>query len=52
MEFPQKLSFLRDTSVSIGLTMFIFFMIISVIATFRPEFSPEMLVDKTGSSSH
>ena len=43
MKFPKKLSFLRDTSVSIGLTMFVFFIIISVIATLRPEFNPDIL---------
>lgn len=41
--FPKRLSFLRDTSVAIALTMFIFFTIISVLATTKADFNPDML---------
>lgn len=41
--FPKRLSFLRDTSVAIGLTMVTFFIIIAVIATFKEGFDPAMV---------
>ena len=43
VEFPKRLSFLRDTSVAIAITMFVFFIIVSVLATFKPDFDPAML---------
>ncbi len=45
--FPKRLSFLRDTSVAIGLTMFSFFLIISFLATTKTGFDPAMLQDQT-----
>ncbi|MDI9540275.1 MAG: PTS ascorbate transporter subunit IIC [Bacillota bacterium] len=32
IEFPQRLTFLRDTTVSIGLTMVVFFLVVTAIA--------------------
>ena len=37
IKFPKQLSFLRDTSVSIALTMFVFFMVVSVISVMKPD---------------
>lgn len=42
IKFPKRLSFLRDTAVAIALTMFIFFLLVSVIANFREGFDIEM----------
>lgn len=38
IDFPKRLSFLRDTSVAIGLTMFLFFVVVSGIARFKEGF--------------
>lgn len=35
VNFPQRLTFLRDTTVSIGLTMVVFFLIITAVAVSR-----------------
>ena len=32
MNFPQRISFLRDTTVAIGLTMTIFFVVVTFVA--------------------
>ncbi len=42
IKFPKRLSFLRDTSVAISLTMFMFFVLVSVIASFKEGFDPAM----------
>lgn len=42
IKFPKRLSFLRDTSVAISLTMFVFFVLVSVIASFKEGFDPAM----------
>ena len=42
IKFPKRLSFLRDTSVAIALTMFLFFVLVSVIASLKPEYTVEM----------
>lgn len=42
IKFPKRLSFLRDTSVAIALTMFMFFVLVSVIASFKEGFDPAM----------
>ena len=42
IKFPKRLSFLRDTSVAIALTMFMFFILVSVIASLKPEYTVEM----------
>ncbi|MCL1927802.1 MAG: PTS ascorbate transporter subunit IIC [Treponema sp.] len=38
--FPQRLTFLRDTIVAISITMVFFFLIISIVAATKGEFSP------------
>ena len=42
IKFPKRLSFLRDTSVAIALTMFIFFTLVSFIASINPEYTLDM----------
>lgn len=42
IKFPKRLSFLRDTAVAIALTMFVFFLLVSIIANFREGFDLEM----------
>lgn len=42
IKFPKRLSFLRDTSVSIALTMFVFFIIVSLISVMQPNVDLEM----------
>lgn len=42
IKFPKRLSFLRDTSVSIALTMFVFFLIVSVITAMKPDVDMEI----------
>ncbi|SHI84312.1 PTS system IIC component, L-Asc family (TC 4.A.7) [Geosporobacter subterraneus DSM 17957] len=43
IKFPKRLSFMRDTSVAIALTMFLFFMIVTFIATTHADFDPAMI---------
>lgn len=43
IKFPQRLSFLRDTSVAVSLTMFIFFFIVTMLASMKPDFNPDMV---------
>ncbi len=38
IKFPKRLSFLRDTSVAIALTMFLFFILVSAIASYKTGF--------------
>jgi PTS system ascorbate-specific IIC component len=40
LKFPQRLTFLRDTIVAISITMVFFFIIISIVAATKGEFSP------------
>jgi len=40
LSFPQRLTFLRDTIVAISITMVFFFIIISIVAASKGEFSP------------
>lgn len=42
IKFPKRLSFLRDTSVAIALTMFLFFLLVSVLANFKEGFDIAM----------
>lgn len=42
MTFSKRLSFLRDTAVAVGLTMFLCFLIVSIVARFRPGFSTDL----------
>lgn len=46
IKFPKRLSFLRDTSVAISLTMLIFFLIVSGISSFKEGFELSMTGDK------
>ncbi|GMO43586.1 MAG: PTS ascorbate transporter subunit IIC [Treponemataceae bacterium] len=41
ISFPQRLTFLRDTVVAISITMVFFFLVISIVAAFKGEFSPD-----------
>lgn len=41
--FPKRFSFLRDTSVAISITMFVFFMIVAILAVIKPDFDSSML---------
>lgn len=43
IKFPKRLSFLRDTSVAISLTMFIFFLIVTIKAMFTEGYSSTMV---------
>jgi len=36
--FPKRLSFLRDTSVAISLTMFVFFLVVTIKAVYTPGY--------------
>lgn len=42
IKFPKRLSFLRDTSVAIALTMFLFFFLVSIIASFKEGYDMAM----------
>lgn len=46
VEFPKRLSFLRDTSVAIALTMITFFIVVTLVASFKPDFDPAMFNDQ------
>ena len=41
INFPQRLTFLRDTIVAISITMVFFFLLISIVAAGKGEFSPD-----------
>ncbi|HAM64070.1 MAG: PTS ascorbate transporter subunit IIC [Firmicutes bacterium GWF2_51_9] len=43
IKFPKRLSFLRDTSVAISLTMFIFFVLVTFAAVIKPDFDATVL---------
>jgi ascorbate PTS system EIIC component len=43
IKFPKRLSFLRDTSVAISLTMFIFFLVVTVKAITTADFDPALI---------
>ncbi len=43
IKFPKRLSFLRDTSVAISLTMFIFFLVVTIKAVTTVDFDPAMV---------
>ncbi len=43
IKFPKRLSFLRDTSVAISLTMFIFFLVVTIKAVYTEGFDPAMV---------
>lgn len=45
IKFPKSLSFLRDTSVAISLTMFLFFLIVSVKAFTTPGYAEAATLD-------
>ncbi len=45
IKFPKRLSFMRDTSVAISLTMLIFFLIVTFTAQIKPEFDASILGD-------
>lgn len=45
IKFPKSLSFLRDTSVAISLTMFLFFLIVSVKAFTTPGYAEAAALD-------
>lgn len=45
IKFPKSLSFLRDTSVAISLTMFIFFLIVSLKVVTTPGYEEAALLD-------
>ena len=45
IKFPKSLSFLRDTSVAISLTMFIFFLIVTVKVVTTPGYEEAALLD-------
>lgn len=45
IKFPKSLSFLRDTSVAISLTMFIFFLIVSIKAFTTPGYEAAAVLD-------
>ncbi len=42
INFPKRLSFLRDTSIAISLTMFIFYVLVTAIAVTKPGFDNTM----------
>lgn len=42
IKFPKRLSFLRDTSVAIAITMFFFFLLVSVISSFKADAATEL----------
>lgn len=43
IKFPKRLSFLRDTSVAISLTMFIFFLVVTIKAITTPDFDQALI---------
>lgn len=43
IKFPKRLSFLRDTSVAISLTMLIFFLVVTIKAMFTEGYSTAMV---------
>lgn len=43
INFPKRFSFMRDTTVAIGLTMIVFFIIVSAVAVAKPDFDPKIL---------
>lgn len=43
IKFPQRLSFMRDTTVAIALTMLMFFLVVTGIANYKPGFDPAIL---------
>ena len=44
--FPKRLSFLRDTSVAISITMFVFFMLVTGLSVFKEGFDVTILGDQ------
>jgi len=46
IKFPKRLSFLRDTSVAISLTMFIFFLVVTIKAITTPDFDQAMITNQ------
>ncbi|NLC34023.1 MAG: PTS ascorbate transporter subunit IIC [Erysipelothrix sp.] len=43
INFPKRLSFLRDTSVAISLTMFVLFMLVTGLSVVKPDFDASIL---------
>lgn len=43
INFPKRLSFMRDTTVAIALTMIIFFIVVTAVAVTKPNFDIKML---------
>ena len=43
IKFPKRLSFLRDTSVAISLTMFVFFLVVTIKAVYTEGFDAAMV---------
>lgn len=46
MNFPKSLSFLRDTTVAIGLTMMLIFFVVTGLASVKTGFNPIMVADQ------
>lgn len=42
IKFPKRLSFMRDTSISISLTMWIFYLLVTIVAITRPGLDPSV----------
>lgn len=43
INFPKRLSFMRDTTVAISLTMMIFFLVVTAVAVSKPGFDDSIL---------
>lgn len=43
IHFPKRLSFMRDTTISISLTMWIFYLLVAIIAMLQPGFDAALL---------
>lgn len=46
ISFPKRLSFMRDTTVAISITMMIIFIVVTAVAASRPDY--EVIVAETG----